>query len=71
MFVKNFIKGIDHFGHTPKFHFGSYKKRKDDCEEEYKTFCGGSISLFINLFYYVCICYFAYLMFTHRKDTIL
>jgi hypothetical protein len=70
MFVKNYIKGIDHFGHTPKFHFGSWKKRKDDCEEEYKTLFGGFISLVINIVYYVCVGYFAYMMFTHGKDSI-
>ena len=43
MFVKNLIKSIDHFGYIPKFHFGSWKKRKDQSEEEYKTPLGGIV----------------------------
>ena len=70
MFVKNLIKSIDHFGYIPKFHFGSWKKRKDQSEEEYKTLLGGIVSLSINIIYYFCVGYFAYMLFTHGKDSI-
>ena len=70
MFVKHLVKSIDHFGYTPKFHFGSWKKRKDENEEEYKTLLGGIVSLGINIIYYTCVGYFAYMLFTHGKDSI-
>ena len=59
-FTYNLIRGTDLFGHAPKFHFGSWKKRKDDCEEEYKTIFGGIFSVFIQTINVISFIYFAY-----------
>ena len=48
---------------------GSWKKRQDECNEEYTTVVGGLISICINVIYYICVVYFAYLLFSHGRDS--